>query len=387
MTVPPLSGTLAGYRRPFAALPDDLPTLSDVRRAMPPECFWRSAMRSFVYAIGSVSLTVGCAVLACYVLPAPSFSPLSILAWLAYAVVNGTIATGVWVVAHECGHGAFSNQEWLCDTVGFVLHSALLVPYFSWKRSHALHHSRTNHMTLGETHVPPYRRTGFAYERLYNWIGHDAFAVFNLVTHLLIGWPMYLLFGATGSPARGKSNHFVPTNDKVFPGRSWKVKVLLSDVGVVSALAMIALFSTSAAWALGVYGGPYLVVNAWLVLYTWMHHTDVDVPHFSDEHWTWMKGALCTVDRPYPALIDFLHHHIGSTHVVHHIDYRIPHYSAKAATNAFVRKWPHLYKYDPTPVWRATWRVAGHCVRVIPIGKAWFYTSPAAKPAASQLEG
>ena len=40
------------------------------------------------------------------------------------------------------------------DTVGYILHSALLVPYFSWQRSHAVHHSRTNHIDEGETHVP-----------------------------------------------------------------------------------------------------------------------------------------------------------------------------------------------------------------------------------------
>jgi omega-6 fatty acid desaturase (delta-12 desaturase) len=50
------------------------------------------------------------------------------------------------VLAHECGHGGFVAQEWLNDTVGFIFHTALYVPYFSWKFSHAKHHHYTNHM-------------------------------------------------------------------------------------------------------------------------------------------------------------------------------------------------------------------------------------------------
>lgn len=43
-------------------------------------------------------------------------------AWIAYAVACGTAATGAWVVAHECGHGAFSDNRTLQDAVGYVLH-------------------------------------------------------------------------------------------------------------------------------------------------------------------------------------------------------------------------------------------------------------------------
>ena len=84
--------------------------------------------------------------------------------WLGYAAVTGTVAMGLWVLAHECGHGAFSDNRLLqvsssaseaaCeypsfysltdllahslahslqDAVGYVLHSAMLVPYFSWQ--------------------------------------------------------------------------------------------------------------------------------------------------------------------------------------------------------------------------------------------------------------
>lgn len=36
------------------------------------------------------------------------------------------------VVAHECGHQAFSKWQAVNDGVGLVFHSLLLVPYYSW---------------------------------------------------------------------------------------------------------------------------------------------------------------------------------------------------------------------------------------------------------------
>ncbi|MFZ8398872.1 fatty acid desaturase, partial [Staphylococcus aureus] len=53
-----------------------------------------------------------------------------------YGFVQGCFLTGIWVIAHECGHHAFSDYQWLDDIVGLILHSSLLVPYFSWKYSH-----------------------------------------------------------------------------------------------------------------------------------------------------------------------------------------------------------------------------------------------------------
>jgi hypothetical protein len=46
--------------------------------------------------------------------------------------VQGAVCTGLWVIAHECGHGAFSAIGWVNDAVGFTVHSCLLVPYYSW---------------------------------------------------------------------------------------------------------------------------------------------------------------------------------------------------------------------------------------------------------------
>ena len=75
---------------------------------------------------------------------------------------------------------------------------------------------------------------------------------------------------------------------------------------------------------LALYVGPYMFVSVWLVLYTWLQHTDADVPHLEASEWSYIKGAFLTIDRPYGAVFDFLHHRIGSTHVAHHVECAIP---------------------------------------------------------------
>lgn len=49
--------------------------------------------------------------------------------WPLYWVAQGCVLTGVWVIAHEAGHRAFSDSVLVCDIVGWMFHSLLLVPY------------------------------------------------------------------------------------------------------------------------------------------------------------------------------------------------------------------------------------------------------------------
>ena len=100
----------------------------------------------------------------------------------------------------------------------------------------------------------------------------------SLFVHLVVGWPAYLLFGATGGPKYGTSNHFIPVkpfDTKLWPGK-WPKKVWQSDVGVVAMLGLLAgLAAKFGMWrVLALYAGPYCVTNMWLVGYTWLQHTE-----------------------------------------------------------------------------------------------------------------
>ena len=115
---------------------------------------------------------------------------------------------------------------------------------------------------------------------------------------------------------------------------------------------------------IALYFGPLLVVNSWLVVYTWLHHTDSDVPHLSNEEFSFMKGAFLSIDRPYGKILDFLHHNIGSSQVVHHVCPTIPHYYAKKATVLIKETFKKAYLYNPDPIPKALWNIACNCVAV-----------------------
>ena len=354
------------------------PTKAEVLAAIPEECFDRNLIKSSLYLFVSLAMTIGSGVLAYLFIPLTwSWLPV----WIGYAIVAGTAGTGCWVVAHECGHRAFTKHNWLQDMIGYCLHSIMLVPYFSWQRSHSVHHARTNHLDSGETHVPHRDTTPSGAARLW-WhetIGDEAFAIVLILINTVAGWPLYLLTGASGGPARGTTNHFWPAwpfSAALFPG-GWARKVWLSDIGILVAIGLLGWWAYSSGFlpVLALYLGPYLVVNFWLVLYTWLQHTDVDIPHFDNEEWTWVKGAFMTVDRPYGFILDFLHHRIGSTHVAHHMDARIPHYHAVKATRALKENFPDLYRFDPTPVPKALWRVATRCHVVSKCEEGWTYSA------------
>lgn len=267
----------------------DFPKAKDLKAVIPKDCFEPETKTSMKYLSVSVVGTTLCSLFGARMLSV--FNPsrlVNLPFWTAYSCVTGTVAMGLWVLAHECGHGAFSKNRKIQDAVGYWLHSLFLVPYHSWQRSHAVHHQYTNHMELGETHVP--EKCGedddgpsLEHRDLFkNAFGKKAgvrmWGSLQGFLHLLIGWPAYLMIGATGSPDRGMTNHFLPNpmtkpnqpRRELFPG-NWKKKVLRSDVGVAAVGAAVAalVWKKGLAVTMAMYGAPLIVVNAWLVVYTW----------------------------------------------------------------------------------------------------------------------
>eukprot|EP00922_Rhytidocystis_sp_ex-Travisia-forbesii_P056590 GHVS01083742.1.p1 GENE.GHVS01083742.1~~GHVS01083742.1.p1 ORF type:complete len:616 (-),score=100.48 GHVS01083742.1:662-2509(-) len=454
-----------GSKEELSLLPNGMkmPTVKEILDCIPEHCKQRCIVRSSLNAVRDL-VFVGLAIyfMLC-LLPFLSKAPAIVrwIVWIIYAFVQGTFFTGIWVLGHECGHGAFSPWTLVNDIVGYVLHTPLLVPYFSWKFSHNKHHSYTNHLSWGETHVPSVLgEIGRTLDRMCHFIGEDAFAVYGVLSHFVFGWPMYILANATGgkrdwtgapipfyscstelaqsdkatttkhttneqqhttkgqetavrsggansidsgnndcssgggcngsgSSCSGSScsyvssvdevkeevssgyshvvfkgmNHFVGEASLVFPQGPVQSLVTFSGFGCLVVLLALAVWAKTAGLSCVIcwYVGPYLVTNGYLVLYTWLQHTHTNIPHYGDDSFTWLRGALSTIDRPYPWVIDTLHHGIGTTHVLHHVDFKVPHYHAREATAHLQRFLGAMYRRDNTGIWKSVWTLCKVC--------------------------
>lgn len=170
---------------------------------------------------------------------------------------------------------------------------------------------------------------------------------------LLIGWmPGYLVVNSWG-PAKYRANganHFDP--DAPFYTQKERSSVIVSNAECLLALGIIGYFVNTYGFLLIIklYFVPYLVVNAYLVVITYLNHTDTFVPHLRGEGWNWLHGNLCTVDRSFGKWLDGVLHNVTHTHVLHHIFPKIPHYHA---AEAFEHIRPILGEYflrDETPI-------------------------------------
>ena len=194
----------------------------------------------------------------------------------------------------------------------------------------------------------------------------------------------------------GGKSHFEPLSP-LFDARlggapdrgSKPLWVAVSDVGLLGAVALLAwaVHVWGAQAVLAYYGVPYLIVNGYLVLITYLQHTDIYVPHYRAGDFDWLRGALCTVDRTFGWPIDAAIHHITDTHVAHHLFSDMPFYHAAEATQALRAKLGAYYLRDDTPVPEATWRAWKNCRFIEDEGDGPLFYKNAADHAAGPVKG
>ncbi len=186
---------------------------------------------------------------------------------LVVAVPAAGFLVRLFMIQHDCGHGAFFRHRLANDWVGRVIGVLTLTPYQAWRRSHAIHHASSGHLErrgigdISTMTVTEYLRSGrwrrFGY-RLYR----------NPIVMLGLG-PAYLFIVQHRLPIR-----------LVADWRPW--------ISAMATNAAIALIIVMMMWLVGV--GPFLLVHLPITLLAasigvWLFY----VQHQFEETW-WAKS-------------------------------------------------------------------------------------------------
>ncbi|PMD40173.1 putative Delta(12) fatty acid desaturase [Hyaloscypha variabilis F] len=355
-------------------------TMKEIHDAIPAHCFKPSVLRSMAYVVRDYFYLSTLIYLAVTYIPLLPNVYLRFAAWVAYTTVQGFVFTGIWILAHECGHGGFSKHKKLNYTMGLIMHSFLLVPFHSWRISHSQHHKATGNIDKDTAFVPHTReswvKANFGQSAKASMIEFAELAedspiaaLWHDIVHQVFGWPGYLLCNLTGQKYQGqkglKISHFYFGEDSVFFKKSELPLIMLSDLGVAIMIAgLVVAGQIFGSWnVIVLWGVPWLWVNNWIaVAITFLQHTDASMPHYDNKTWTFARGATATIDRDLGFIDTHLFHDIIGTHVCHHLVSTIPFYHAGEASIHIKRVMGQHYKADvKTGFWTAFWKNQRTC--------------------------
>jgi omega-6 fatty acid desaturase (delta-12 desaturase) len=250
-------------------------------------------------------------------------------------VLAGAFLVRLFIVQHDCGHGAFFNNRTANDWVGRAIGVLTLTPYDVWRRSHSIHHSGAGNLEkrgLGDIHtmtVNEYYDGSWLQRLHYRMYRHP-------VTLFLIG-PIYI-FGLQNrlpiGAMKAGSKYWVSTMGTNLVGMAIAT-VLIYFMGLMPFLVVF-LSTSFVASAIGV----------WLF---YVQH-QFDETHWDQpEDWDLHDAALYGSSHyDLPAPLRWITGNIG-VHHVHHLYSRIPFYRL----NEVIRDYPVLGDVRRLTLWQS----------------------------------
>lgn len=326
----------------------EIPPLGTIAKMLPRESFDIDTKTSlFYFAIDAIACVASLGFLD-LVVTSDFYHSLPIVAQaLTVAplqILSGFAMWCMWCIGHDSGHGTVSKKDWINQVVGEISHSIFcLTPFVPWQKSHLKHHLNHNHLTRDYSHQWFIREEAEELPAIFTLF----YELRNLQLPIL--YLVYLFFG-------------IPDGGHVFfYGRMWegepmkeKIRGALS-VAVSMTTALSLWMSMGTADFAVVCFAPWLVLSFWLFMVTYLQHHSDDGVLYTDDTWSFTKGAFETVDRDYGKWINRMSHHMMDGHVVHHLFFtKVPHYRLEEATVALKQglkdiDQEDLYKQIDTP--------------------------------------
>jgi len=239
-------------------------------------------------------------------------------------VVGGFAMWCMWCIGHDAGHGTVSRTNWINRLVGEISHSVFcLTPFIPWQKSHLKHHLNHNHLTRDYSHQWFIREEQDDLPEIFKL----SYKTRNIQLPIL-----YLVYLLVGVPDGGHVFFY----GKLWENEKMKEKIRAAGSVAVSMITALSLWSIMGTADFAVVClVPWLVLSFWLFMVTYLQHHSDDGKLYTDDTWTFVRGAFQTVDRDYGKLINRMSHHMMDGHVAHHLFFtKIPHYRLEEATKS-----------------------------------------------------
>lgn len=376
-------------------------SIAEIHAAVPKHLLRRSTTKSLCYIARDLLITILLYKLATILNPFcaqlqqlcgtwVAFT-VKLILWIGYWNVQGLVFAGWWTIGHEAGHEALSPIKWVNHLIGFLSHTFLLVPYFSLRTTHRLHHKGSNCLERESTFVPRTRSyfklppKSLAHVADYHDIFEETpiYTLFHLCLMQLIGWHAYMWMNAMGRPDLPPwTNHFSPSSALFKPED--RNGVIVSNCGVIVTLAIFGMYIKQAGFLnfFLLYFIPYLISNHWVIMITYLHHSDPTVPYYRGKRWTFARGVLATVDRPLLGWGGRFFLHNGShNHIAHHFFTTAPFYNLPQITECIKTVLKDDYNFDSTNCFRALYRTFTECRFIEDEGDVVFFKNKDGKAA------
>lgn len=266
--------------------------------------------QSWSRALSELAITAGL-LLACWAL---AWASLRVGYWLTLliAVPTAGFLVRLFMIQHDCGHGAFVRNRFINDWIGRVLGVFTFTPYDFWKRNHAMHHATSGNLDrrgIGDILT----LTVDEYRARSAW-GRFAYRAYRHPLVLFGVGPAFLFF----------LQHRLPFGQMRAGLRPW-----VSTIATNGAIALVACLMI---WLVG--AGPFLAVHLPVMLLAasigvwlfYVQHQFENVAWTRDGNWRLHDAALAGSSHyDLPLLLRWFTANIGIHHV-HHLCSRIPFY-------------------------------------------------------------
>lgn len=264
-------------------------------------------------------------------------------------VLCGLASVSMFIWAHDAAHGTLFKSNRVAEVLGTIMMLPSLSIYRMWVIGHnKIHHGFTAYSPFDWIWRPLTPNQYLAlktHERLlYKIERHFLTCGFHYLRR--IWWQGMVLV----NPGKSKQQ-------KQF----YRFGKMLCLIYVILSTTLSFIYAGGFIGILAFVFTPFIIFTYSIAMIVYLHHTHPEIPFFNQkEDWSHAIGAIYCSTIIHNSKLSSLFLHNIYLHIPHHIDFRIPFYNLKQATDALRIKYG-AYFHESNFKWQTVWMIFARC--------------------------